>query len=69
MIYVNDLFELFKVATKVDKYLKEFGYDAAPFLPKWYNDLSTIVKLDYAPNTGFKIYIFYALIFCLIATG
>ncbi|KAL5259816.1 hypothetical protein ACHWQZ_G010060 [Mnemiopsis leidyi] len=40
-----------KVATKVDKYLKEFGYDAAPFLPKWYNDLSTIVKLDYAPNT------------------
>ena len=41
-----------QIATKVDKYLKEYGYDAAPFLPGWYNELSTIVKMDYPANTG-----------------
>ena len=41
-----------QIASKLDRYLKEFGFDAAPFLVQWYNDLSTIVKMDYPPNTG-----------------
>lgn len=41
-----------QVATKLDRYLKEYGYDAAPFLPEWYNDLSTVVKMsEYHPKT------------------
>jgi len=40
-----------KIATKVDSYLKQYGYDAAPFLPVWYNKLSSVVKLNYPDNT------------------
>ena len=41
-----------KYATAIDKYLKKFGYDAAPFIPEWYNKMSDIVKLDLDPKTG-----------------
>ena len=48
-----------KLATSIDKFLKPFGYDAAPFIPQWYNDLSTIVKLDLDPKTGTRMLVIF----------
>ena len=36
-----------KIATALDKNLKSYGFDAAPFIPEWYNTMSSVVKMSY----------------------